>query len=452
MTDGPETASPHDAELAALAAIRAAWRSPLAAGRARRAVAALPPDAREGLESLLAQADAERRRRWLAPLAWLLYLGGACAIVLPLIFLGAWYLLREEAEDGVRQLEEELAPMAVYLPTPPPEEEPPPAPPEEITGIVRPTPPGSTGEPRDGLPEPVSIKGPQVIGARVEAAASQPSWMQTMRAPGGGAEDGEGEGSMGVPEGMVLVPPGTFTMGSPPGVGEAHEHPAHRVELSAYAIDRDETTVGHFQGWCIRATDACGWRFEHSSSMMADHPVTGVTWDEARAYCRSLGKELPTEAQWEKAARWDSESGGVSSYPWGDGGPACSQANYHECGRNRTVPIASLSGPSPLGVRDMAGNAREWVLDRYGKYPSGKQMDPRGASSGDERVLRGGSWGGYADDVRATDRDSSPPGKRNKYNGFRCAVGVEWSGPESETETESEAQDTASKSRRATPE
>jgi len=440
--------------MAAFEAIRAAWRSPAASRRARRAIAALPPLAQADLGPLLAQADEARRRSWRAPLAWLLYLLAAGVVVSPLLYLGAWYLLHEEAEDEVLQLEEELAPIAVYMPEPPLEEEPPPAPPEEITGIVRSTPPGPSGDPREGLPDPVSITGPQVIGARVEAAAAQPGWMQTMRDTGGSGEDDEGDGARGVPEGMVLVPPGVFTMGSAPGVGEAHEHPAHRVELTAYAIDRDETTVGHFQGWCIRAGDTCGWRFDHSSSMMSDHPVTGVTWHEARAYCRSLGKELPTEAQWEKAARWDAESGGVSAYPWGNAGPSCSKANFHECGRNRTVAIATLSGSSPLGVRDMAGNAREWVLDRYGKYPAGKQTDPRGAGSGDQRVLRGGSWGGFGDDVRATDRDSAAPDTRNKYNGFRCAVGVEWTGevPESESESGSESESESESGAAAGPE
>ena len=430
---------PHDPELVAMAAIRGAWRTPWAAGRARRLVAALGEAERAALAPLLEEADRQRRRRWLAPLAWVLYLGLASAIVPPLIFLGAPHLLESEPEETVRELEEELAPVAVYLPPPLEEEPPPPAPPEEITGIVRPTPPGA-GEPREGLAEPLAVTGPQVIAARVDAAAARPSWMQAMSTGGGGGEDDGGEGAMGIPEGMVLVPPGDFSMGSPPGVGEAHEHPVRRVDLSAYAIDRDETTVSHFQDWCIRAGDRCGWRFEHSASMMADHPVTGVTWHEARAYCRALGKDLPTEAQWEKAARWDPESGGVSTYPWGSSGPSCGRANYHECGRNRTVSIASLSGASALGVRDLAGNAREWCRDRFGRYPAGKQTDPAGPSSGEQRVLRGGSWGGFGDDVRSTDRDSAPPGTRNKYNGFRCAVAVDWSDVEAEAEAEAETE------------
>jgi formylglycine-generating enzyme required for sulfatase activity len=435
--DEPAPTNHFDSELMAMAAIRAAWLWPWAASRARQLVAALPEADRAALAPLLDEADFQRRRRWLAPLAWLLYLGLASAIVPPLIMLGAPHLLRPETEEKVRELERELEPVAVYLP-PPDEEPPPPAPPEEVTGIVRPTPPGASGEPREGLADPIAITGPQVIAARVESAASRPSWMQSMSGGGGGGESEDGEGSVGIPAGMVLVPPGTFSMGSAPGIGEAHEHPSHRVELSAFAIDRDETTVSHFQDWCIRAGDRCGWRFEHSASMMADHPVTGVTWHEARAYCSSLGKELPTEAQWEKAARWDPETGAVSAYPWGNGGPSCSRANYHECGRNRTVAIASLSGASPLGVRDMAGNAREWCQDRLGRYPAGVQTDPRGPSSGDQRVLRGGSWGGYADDVRAMDRDGAKPGTRNKYNGFRCVVGVEV--PESESESESESE------------
>ena len=231
------------------------------------------------------------------------------------------------------------------------------------------------------------------------------------------------------------MPGGSFQMGSAPGIGEAHEHPAHGVLLSPYAIDRDEATVGAFQEWCNRTDSICGWRFEYSASMMADHPVTGVTWNEARAFCRAYGKELPTEAQWEMAARWDPDRGRGATYPWGNRGISCSMANFHDCQLRRTVPVGTTSGASPLGLRDMAGNAREWVADRYGKYPAGRQTDPRGSTSGGERVLRGGSFGGYADDVRATDRDSAAPDKRSEYNGFRCAVAVQGDVPATTEQT-----------------
>jgi len=425
---------------AVAADVRAAWWSPWAAARARGALGALPTADREALTPLLEQADAERRQRMKGPLAWLLYLAGACVIAPILILLGAPHLLDRETGEEVQKLEE-VAARQVYLPPPPPpdeEEEPPVLDPDEVTGPVHRTSPGAS----DGVDSPFAVEAAPVAGviaARVDPTVAQSSWLQAFSDGGGGSGSGEG-GGQGIPDGMVYVPGGAFQMGTVAGVGESHEHPRHAVELSPYAIDRDEVSVSAFNRWCDDHMDQCGWNLGESASMMAGHPVTGVTWYEARAFCRSLGRELPTEAQWEMAARWDPEGGNVGRYPWGNDDPTCDRANFLSCHVARTVPLGTTRGRSPVGARDMAGNAREWVADRFGPYGAGKQVDPRGPGSGGQRVLRGGSFGGAAEDIRNTDRDSAPPDLRMRYNGFRCVVAVVGELPPPQTDDDEDAE------------
>ena len=419
-------------ELALLADIRAGWWSPLAAVRARRQIASLPEELRADLLPLLEQADEARRERWIGPLTWLIYLGAAMALIPPLIFLGAPHLLKGGDGDTAEKLKEEIERDAVYLPPPPePEDdEPPVLDPEKVTGPVRPTAPGAPGGDPNGPDFVGAHNALGVISARVDPSIARSTWLAAFSGGGGGG-DGSGDGSGGgIPKGMVYVPAGTFQMGTVAGVGEPEEHPRHPVQLSPFAIDRDEVSVGAFNRWCTEEPGRCGWTLQDSSSLMADHPVTGVTWSEARAFCQWFGKDLPTEAQWEAAARWDAQTGRAGLYPWGNQPPTCAQSNFLGCHVLRTVPLGSTAGASPSGARDMAGNAREWVLDRFGKYPAAKQVDPRGPGSGAHRVLRGGSFGGAAEDVRATDRDHAPPDLRTEYNGFRCAVPVEEEPPE----------------------
>ena len=380
MSDGTD-----GRQLRLLAEIRRAWTSTAAARRARAALAApeLEADDRAWLAALLDEADAHRRVRWRGPAGWLLFFLGACTIIPPMIFLGAPHLLVRDEDRASREIEEEVERTAVYMPPPPPKEieaEEPVLIPEEVTGPVRPTAPGNPGGiDTDGLPVMVSDFG--VISARVDPSLSQPTWLQAFSGSGAGSGEGDGTGG-GIPEGMIYVAGGTFPMGSPPGVGEAHERPRHPVRLSAFAIDRDEVSVGAFVRWCNGATEQCGWSFSHSSSMMADHPVTGVTWFEARAFCRSLGKDLPTEAQWEMAARYDPAADAVRAYPWGDQPPTCAEANFLGCTNLKTRPLGFSTGLSPVGARDMSGNAREWVRDRYGAYPVGRRDDPTGPPRG----------------------------------------------------------------------
>ncbi|MCA9579116.1 MAG: SUMF1/EgtB/PvdO family nonheme iron enzyme, partial [Myxococcales bacterium] len=185
-------------------------------------------------------------------------------------------------------------------------------------------------------------------------------------------------------------------MGTASG-GDADERPVHEVTLSSYYMDRTEVTVSAY-GECVRAgrcrTPMTGNYFTWGASGKEQHPVTGVSWDDAVAYCGWRGGRLPTEAEWEYGAR--GSDGRV--YPWGNEGPSDRRLQWSGgCGgfgcSGGTAAVGShASGRSPFGLEDMSGNVWEWVSDWYGAYPSGAVRDPSGPTSGDGRVLRGGSW------------------------------------------------------------
>jgi formylglycine-generating enzyme required for sulfatase activity len=271
---------------------------------------------------------------------------------------------------------------------------------------------------------------------------------------------------------MVLVPAGEFVMGSSPdditGLLRRHpkansvilrdESPKHRVFLDAFYIDKYEVTNAHFQqfvqatGYRTQAEKDGGGKIRTGAKTWADlpdatwrspqgkgssitgleaHPVVQVSWNDARAYCTWAGKRLPTEAEWEKAAR--GTDGRL--YPWGNelDGP---RANF--CDRNcpfewkdaavddgarSTTPVGSYeAGRSPYGAYDMAGNVWEWVADRYSAqyYRRSPARNPRGPTSGTQVVLRSGSWLYTAPDFRTTERAGVPPDRRNENIGLRC--------------------------------
>jgi formylglycine-generating enzyme required for sulfatase activity len=186
--------------------------------------------------------------------------------------------------------------------------------------------------------------------------------------------------------------------------------PPRRGRLDAFAIDRHEVTVAQYRR-CVQAgacrepggSPACNWTRADRSR----HPVNCVDWNQARAYCAWAGKRLPSEAEWEKAAR----GARARAYPWGDAPPDCARAAMSGCTRH-TAPVGSRSprGDSPYGLWDMAGNVWEWVSDSHGSGPQGRA-----------RVCRGGSWQDDADELRATSRDHAAPTYRHVDLGFRCA-------------------------------
>jgi formylglycine-generating enzyme required for sulfatase activity len=219
---------------------------------------------------------------------------------------------------------------------------------------------------------------------------------------------------------MIEIPAGTFTMGS--DTGEGDEAPAHEVDLPAFEIDKFEVVNADFaqfveatgyQTDAEKAGSSKNWRDDAEGK--DNHPVVRVSWNDAVAYCEWVGKRLPTEAEWEKAAR--GTEGWM--YPWGDEWDP-SKANVKETGLRGTAAVGSFgAGASPYGVEDMAGNVWEWTADWYEPYPgSDYQSDYFGQKF---KVVRGGGWFEMEDAVRTTNRDLTSDTAANDDLGFRCA-------------------------------
>ncbi|OON27460.1 MULTISPECIES: ergothioneine biosynthesis protein EgtB [Micromonospora] len=255
----------------------------------------------------------------------------------------------------------------------------------------------------------------------------------------------------------VLVPAGEFTMGTSTDPWALdNERPAHPVDLPAYVIDAAPVTNGRYRefiadggyddprwwseaGWAHRTEagltapmhwrrDGDGWayqRFGRWSPVRDDEPVVHVCWYEAQAYAAWAGKRLPTEAEWEKAARWDPATGRSRRYPWGDGEPTAEQANL---GQRHLWPApvgAYPAGASPLGVHQLIGDVWEWTSSPFRGYPGFAAFPYREYSEvffgDDHRVLRGGSFGTDRAACRGTFRNWDYPIRRQIFSGFRCA-------------------------------
>jgi len=219
---------------------------------------------------------------------------------------------------------------------------------------------------------------------------------------------------------LVYVPAGDFLMGSTDDDPDAAhgEVPQHPVYLDGYWIDKTEVTNAMF----ARFVDATGydariWR--NAASGKSDHPVVLVNWHDASAYCEWAGRKLPTEAQWEKAARGTDGR----RYPWGNGAPAASRSNFDD-NVGGTTPVGSYpAGASPYGAMDMAGNVLEWVADWYNGeyYTVSPRENPTGPATGQDRLLRGGSCYNDAWGLRSSCRYIDVPVNLGSYVGFRCA-------------------------------
>jgi formylglycine-generating enzyme required for sulfatase activity len=219
-----------------------------------------------------------------------------------------------------------------------------------------------------------------------------------------------------------FIPAGEFEMGDEAGY-EREKH-VHTVKLDAFWIGQTEVTNASYQ-LCVaagRCTPPEGTNFDQDD--YADHPVANVKWDHARSYCEWTGGRLPTEAEWERAARGGLEG---QRYPWENNeGPVCTKgaangAQYSGC-LGDTVPAGSFS-PNGYGLYDMAGNVREWVGDWYDEeyYQNSPSENPQGPDSGDHKVLRGGSWYNIEIDLRVAARGYYSPDLVEDYFGFRCA-------------------------------
>ena len=231
-----------------------------------------------------------------------------------------------------------------------------------------------------------------------------------------------------VPGEMILIPAGVFWMGCNSEIDNIcydDEKPYHEVQLSAYYIDKTEVTQGAYKK-CVDAgvcsDPGCNW----NPSGTPNRPVVCVDWNDAIAYCTWAGKRLPTEAEWEKAARGTDGR----KYPWGNQTATCEYAVINDgsdygCGTDSTWDVCSKSpaGDSPYGLCDMAGNVWEWVSDWYGSdyYSNSPASNPTGPVSGSVRVLRGGSFDNFAGSLRASFRVGDYPSYDNDDRGFRCS-------------------------------
>ena len=227
---------------------------------------------------------------------------------------------------------------------------------------------------------------------------------------------------------MVFVPQGAFIMGAPAGTGDPDESPTHTVTLHAFWIDRTEVTNAMYakcvQAGACQPPDGVGANADRPSyygnGLFANYPVIQVTWSDADKYCQWAGARLPTEAEWEKAAR--GTDGRI--YPWGNGLPTGNLV-YADKTIGDTSPVGSFpDGASPYGALDMAGNVWEWVADWYDKdyYFLPPASDPQGPSSGTERVMRGGAYLNNIELSTTTNRNSLAPNQSGIAIGFRCAL------------------------------
>lgn len=227
---------------------------------------------------------------------------------------------------------------------------------------------------------------------------------------------------------MVIIPAGEFLMGSPEGQGRPDEWPQRSIYLDAFEIDQVEVTNERYMRF-VKATghrpppNPFGTGPLQSIKGLEQLPVVQTTWYDAKAYCNWAQKRLPTEAEWEKAAR--GTDGRL--YPWGNDPPTPQRANFdREWDDQRTLhAVGSLpEGDSPYGVKDMAGNAREWVADWYDAdyYSHAPARNPQGPENkGVVRSIRGGSWHSPANDIRAAARGRGGFALQTHGTGFRCA-------------------------------
>jgi len=230
---------------------------------------------------------------------------------------------------------------------------------------------------------------------------------------------------------MVFVPAGEFSMGSEQG--DVDESPVHNVYLDAFYIDMYEVTNAHYRlcvdaGACLQPekTGSFTRASYYENPVFDDFPVMYVNWDMAQAYCAWRDARLPSEAQWEKAARGTDGR----TYPWGED-IDCQRANYYSqvgtdfiaCVGDASRVGSFESGQSPYGAYDMTGNVWEWVADWYDAsyYQRSPASNPNGPDSGRVRVVRGGAWGFSDFSVRAARRYWFNPSNALENVGFRCA-------------------------------
>jgi len=225
---------------------------------------------------------------------------------------------------------------------------------------------------------------------------------------------------------VVYIPAGEFVMGKDETETSNH-NPAHPITLDGYWIQQTEVTNAMYAlcvslGVCTPPTHETGKPNWYTDPKYANAPVVGVDWSQAGAYCEWIDARLPTEAEWEKAARGTEGP----PYPWGEAEPTCNLLNFKDCLATpapeiiRTYPL----GASPYNLADMAGNVFEWVFDRFASdyYSTSPSGNPTGPSTGEERVVRGSSYLTPAEDLGIFLRTSLKPELERSDLGFRCVL------------------------------
>ncbi|MEG4197207.1 ergothioneine biosynthesis protein EgtB [Microcoleus sp. Pol12A5] len=241
----------------------------------------------------------------------------------------------------------------------------------------------------------------------------------------------------------IEIPGGEFYMGSDAAEALDNERSRHLCYLEAYSIDRYPVTCCQYRDFMESGGyqnpdwwSADGWKWLQAEAVSQplywsenpafnNHPVCGVSWYEAEAYCNFIGKRLPSEAEWEKAASWNATNQTYRIYPWGEEPPNGSLCNHGNNIANTSPVDAFPKGASAIGCWDMLGNVWEWTASTFDAYPGFESYPYRGYSQvyfdGEHRVLKGGSWATFPQALRSTFRNWYYPGVRQIIAGFRCA-------------------------------
>ncbi|MBD2074689.1 ergothioneine biosynthesis protein EgtB [Phormidium sp. FACHB-592] len=249
-----------------------------------------------------------------------------------------------------------------------------------------------------------------------------------------------------LPTPQICIPAGSFECGNASLEALDNERPVHRVSVETYWIDRAPVTCKQYQAFMSaggyqeqRWWSEEGWAWLQSAQVIqplywsdapdrANHPVCGVSWYEADAYARFVGKRLPTEAEWEKAASWNPIVKQRQTYPWGEAVPS-----EHDCNCNhavgQTTPVGAYpAGTSPFGCEDLLGNVWEWTNSWFDRYTGFEAYPYRGYSEayfdGQHRILKGGSWATQPSSLRCAFRNWYHPHVREIFAGFRCVSDV----------------------------
>lgn len=255
----------------------------------------------------------------------------------------------------------------------------------------------------------ISISLMSVLGFSQGASATHPSMME---------KD---------PVEMITIPAGSFIRGSASGEGRLDEQPQRKIFVDSFAIDKYEVSNARYKEFLKETLhkqplNVYGEKPFLDEEGIADLPVVQVTWHDAVDYCFWAGKRLPTEAEWEKAARGNDKR----LFPWGDVPPNAEKAIFERewDGKNTMNPVNSLPfGTSQSGIYHMAGNVREWTQDWYdmGYYSKAPAKNPMGPEKGILKVIRGGSWRSFDSDLRVTARGKGGFALKTHGIGFRCA-------------------------------